>query len=60
MNRRIFWSVYKIFLRLPVYEVIAAIFWRSASYVEIKNFVENSVRLVYPCIYGDFIILDAV
>ena len=33
MKRRIFWSVFTIFLSLQIYDAIAAIFWKSASYV---------------------------
>ena len=34
MKRRIFWSVFfTVFVRLQIYEAIAAIFWQSASYV---------------------------
>ena len=44
MKRRIFWSVFfTVFLRLQIYEAIAAIFWQFASYV-------FSFHYVYFCI----------
>ena len=33
MEKLKFWSFFYCFLRLQIYEAIAAIFWQSASYV---------------------------
>ena len=37
MKRRIFLVCLTVFLRLQIYEAIAAIFWQSASYVVINS-----------------------
>ena len=48
MKSRIFWFVFcTVFLRVQIYEAIAAIFWRSASYVAVTwCFVELNLD---PC-----------
>ena len=49
MKRRIFCglSFLLFFLRLPIYESIAAIFWQSASYVYDDSFKINHARQLY-------------
>ena len=43
MKRRLFWSDFLlVFLRLQIYESIAATFWHSASYVE-KRLKTNDI-----------------
>ena len=37
-----FWSVFfTVFFRLPVYKSISAIFWQSASYVDITELLKQ-------------------
>ena len=58
MKRRIFlFFVFTVFLRLQIYEAIAAIFWQSASYVAMFYFsftnivLTNSSFLIKNIIY---------
>ena len=44
MKRRIFWSAFfTLFLRLQIYEAIAATFWQAASYVQLLMFSNGNL-----------------
>ena len=53
MKRLFFWSVL-LFLRLAIYEAIAAIFWQSACYVNHFAMYAFSAVFCIPHIYKAF------
>ena len=57
MKRRFFCLSFYCFSRRPIYESIAAIFWRSASYVIDVGFFVGSVETDLEIIYTVFPII---
>ena len=49
MKRRFFLVFFTVFLRLQIYEAIAAIIWQSASYV--FSFFHQSVSFITESLY---------